>query len=480
MRRKYIQLIAILITITLSNCQRNAEIPTEVEVQNFVWKGLNAYYLWQQNVPELQDNRFATQEELNNYITNREPNELFEKLLYKRGEIDKWSWIVTDYVALEQSFAGVTKNNGMEFGLKAIGTDIQQIFGFVRYILPNSDAATKEVHRGDIIYGINGQQLTRSNYKSLLFTTESYTVNFGTYTNTSGTAQVVPNGESLTLTKSIVQENPIHTVNTHQVNGHKIGYLFYNQFVSNYDSALNQAILQLKGENITDLVLDLRYNGGGSVQTAVNLASMITGQYTNQLFAKERWNPKWQNFYETEHPDYIVNNFTNRLKNGEAINSLNLNKIVIITTNRTASASELVINGLKPYINVILVGQKTTGKYVGSVTLYDSENYTKKGDNLNPNHTYAMQPLVLEIQNKLGENDKDGFDPDYPLPEDYTNTNTTNLGVMGEITEPLLEQAIAVITGTKNKTTKIVESLPTIADSKAHNPILSNMYVELK
>ncbi len=475
MKKKYLLITVLSVLFTLTNCQKNADIPSDVEVQNFVWKGLNAYYLWQENVPELSDGRFGSQEELNNFLSNKDSQDLFYSLLYQKGTVDKWSWIVTDYVALEQSFAGITKNNGMEFGLKLYSQNSNLVFGYVRYVLPNSDAAAKNIHRGAIIYGINGQQLTKDNYIELLYRTDSYTVNFGTYTNTGGTVQVVPNGINVTLNKEILQENPITSVNTYQIAGHKIGYVFYNQFVSNYDSALNQAFAQLKSENITDLVLDLRYNGGGSVQTAVNLASMITGQFTNQLFASERWNPKWQNFYETKHPEAIINNFTDRLKSGEAIQSLNLNKIVIITTSRTASASELVINGLKPYIDVKLVGQKTTGKYVGSVTLYDSDNYSKKGDNLNPNHHYALQPLVLEIVNKLGENDKDGFDPDYPLPEDYAN-----LGVIADVNEPLLAEAIAVITTTKTKTTKTIEPLITIADSKSNNPILSNMYVTLK
>jgi len=82
---------------------------------------------------------------------------------------------------------------------------------------------------------------------------------------------------------------------------------------------------------------------------------------------------------------------------------LNLTKVYIITTKSTASASELVINGLKPFINVIQIGDVTTGKNVGSITLYDSPTFEKEG--VNPSHKYAMQPLVLKIVNADGFGD---------------------------------------------------------------------------
>src|SRR5690606_22500879 len=71
---------------------------------------------------------------------------------------------------------------------------------------------------------------------------------------------------------------------------------------------------------------------------------------------------------------------------------LNLDKVYVLTTNRTASASELIINGLSPYIDVVQIGDRTTGKSQASVTLYDSENFSKQ--NANPSHKYAIQPLV--------------------------------------------------------------------------------------
>jgi hypothetical protein len=80
-----------------------------------------------------------------------------------------------------------------------------------------------------------------------------------------------------------------------------------------------------------------------------------------------------------------------------------------------------VINGLIPYIDVIMVGTTSVGKLVGSVTLYDSDNLTRNGDNLNPDHTWAIQPIVLEIQNRDSENAPNGFTPEIELREDFGN-----------------------------------------------------------
>jgi len=472
---KYIyKIIIVLFIITnISSCTKKDELNNDLEIQNFVWKGLNAFYLWQDDIDDLQDNRFTNQKQLDKFISNKTPEDLFESLLYERGTTDKWSWIVDDYIALEQLFAGVRKSNGMKFGLVEFDTNSPEIFGYVRYVIPNSEAENLGIQRGDIIYGINGQQLTKSNYSSLI-SSDSYTVNFGNISQLGSTINVIPNDINIVLNKEIINENPIHTVTTYEIDGHKIGYIFYNQFVANYDEQLNDAFLQLKTENITDLVLDLRYNGGGSVQTAVNLSSMITGQFNNELFAKEKWNSKWQSYLEAEHPEYLINNFTNTLNNGESINNLNLNEITVIVTGSSASASELVINGLIPYINVNLVGTTTHGKYVGSVTLYDSDSYTRDDSTLNQDHHYAMQPIVLEMVNKLGENEKNGF-----TPENYLAENFADLGQLGNPNEPLFEMAINKILGLRNSSNNNLIELKTISNSDLNNPYYLNMYVEL-
>ena len=475
MKNIYKCIAVLFLLITLTNCTKTDKISSELEVQNFIWKGLNAYYFWQDDIPDLQDNKFNNQEDLNSFIANKSPNDLFESLLFERGQTDKWSWIVEDYIALEQEFAGIRKSNGMKFGLVELNPDSNEIFGYVRYVIPNSNAASLGIHRGDLIYGINNQALTRMNYQTLL-NGDDYTVNLGTLGQVGSVNTITPNNINVSLTKEVLEINPIQKVTTYSVSGHKIGYILYNQFIANYDDELNNAFLELSNNGITDLVLDLRYNGGGSVQTAINLSSMITGQYTNQLFAKERWNSKWQSYLEAEHPDYLINNFTNALANGTAINSLNFNSVYIIVTGSSASASELVINGLNPYINVNLIGTKTHGKYVGSVTLYDSDSYRRDDKSLNQNHHYAMQPIVFETLNKNGENNKIGF-----IPENYLAEDFTNLGEIGSPTEPLFQLAISKILGLKRKENQNNKlNLKVVSDSNLDNPIYNNMYVNFK
>ncbi|SEA96459.1 C-terminal processing protease CtpA/Prc, contains a PDZ domain [Flavobacterium gillisiae] len=462
-------LLLLLVVFSFQSCQDNDDTaaPINLEVQDFIWKGLNQYYLWQPDVPNLSDDRFASQDILNVFLRGYPvPEELFDALRVDKS-IDRFSWIVDDYLELEGALQGITKNSGIEFGLVYKPGSTTDIFGYVRYIIPGSDAATKDIKRGAIFYGINGTQLTISNYQSLL-ANDTFTLNLADYNS----GAITPNNKTVALTKTVLSENPI-LINKVITNGtHKIGYLLYNGFYADYDNQLNDAFGSLKSQGITDLVLDLRYNGGGSVLTATRLASMITGQYTGKVFAKQQWNPKINSYFESNNPEALKNNFTDKIGT-TAVNSLNLSKIYILTTKSTASASELVINGLKPYMTVVQIGDITTGKNVGSVTLYDSPTFGK--DNRNPNHRYAMQPIVLKIVNAAGFGDYfNGLTPDYSLKENYGN-----LDVLGNSTEPLLSTAIGKITGTG----KMLKQSPEkdfnyFSDTKSLNGIQNQMYLE--
>jgi carboxyl-terminal processing protease len=474
MKSKYKLLIVLLLAVfTFQSCedQDDVKAPVNLDVQDFIWKGLNLYYLWQADVTNLSDDRFANQQELNAFLAGYPvPEKLFDALRVDKT-IDRFSWMVSDYLQLEGQLQGTTTNNGVEFGLSYKDKDSgsSEIIGWVRYIIPNSDASTKEIHRGDVFYGVNGTPLTISNYQALLFSSNtSYTLNMADINGGAFT----PNGKSVALTKTVLDENPILINTVINSGGHKIGYLLYNGFYSNYDSKLNEAFGTLKSQGITDLVLDLRYNSGGSVQTATRLASMITGSFTGQVFAKQQWNAKIESYYEANNADALKNFFTDKIGN-TAINSVGMSKIYILTSKSTASASELVINGLKPYVDVVQIGDVTTGKNVGSVTLYDSPTFGSS--NRNPNHRYAMQPIVLKIVNSLGFGDYyNGLTPNYKLEE-----NLSNLGVLGSTTEPLLSTAIGKITGVS----KMMKQSPTkefelFKDSKSINDLQNQMFLE--
>jgi C-terminal processing protease CtpA/Prc len=295
----------------------------------------------------------------------------------------------------------------------------------------------------------------------------------------------ISNGKSIALTKEVIQENPIYVTKTFDIGGRKIGYLMYNSFDSEFDQLLNVAFAELKSAGVTDLVLDLRYNGGGSGRTATYLSSMITGQFNDQVLTKEEWNPQFQAYFEENDPDFLETKFideivktdeNNNVVIRENINSLNLSEVYIITTGASASASELVINGLKPYINVVTIGETTFGKYTGSYTLYDSDTFFKSGDNLNPNHKWAMQPIVLKFVNKNGESNQNGLPPTHEQIE-----YVSQMLPLGDANEPLLARAISLITGISSKTVDLDQkglSLKRVFDSSELKPFGNDLYID--
>lgn len=471
-------LLIFLLAFALQSCEDNDDIdaPASLQVNDFVWKGLNKVYLWQADVPNLADDRFANIEARNSFLSGySKPEELFEDLLnkpvskYPISAIDRFSWIVDDYTVLEQELNGITKNNGLDFRLSRVSEGSSDVVGYVRYIIPNSDASTKDIKRGDLFTSVNGTKLTVSNYESLLLTPDSYTLNFADYNG----SEFVLNGKSVALTKTVLEENPILIKKLITSGSHKIGYLMYNGFYPGYNNDLNQAFGELKTQGATDLVLDLRYNGGGAVSSATLLASLITGQFEDKIFSKIQYNLKFMTQMSMEDLEDLSYKFLKRAD--YALNNLNLSTVYILTTDNTASASELVINGLKPYINVVQIGETTLGKNVGSRTVYDSPDFFSKKD-INRNHKYAMQPLIFKISNSEGYGDyTQGLSPTYAY-----NESISTYGVLGDPGEPLLNLAISKITGSTAKKIQIDENLilPYVADSKKINGYRNEMYLE--
>lgn len=442
------------------------------EINDYIYKGMNAFYLYKEEVPDLADNRFSSNQAFTEFLQGfSSPEAIFSGLRTQRkiaidggGEIpvDDFSFLVDDFVALEQAFDGITRNNGMEFGLVAYAEDDPRVFGFVRYILPNTDAEAKGVKRGDVFNTIDGTQITRSNFGQLL-DPDTYTIGLATLDGNN----ITPTGTSISLTKVQYTENPVFIANTIDVGGSPVGYLMYNSFTADFDSQLNMAFGQFVADGVTDLILDLRYNGGGSVRSAIDLSSMITGQFNEQIFTTEEWNTDRQEQFGS------INLFTDETRAKEAINHLNLSRVYILTTRSSASASELVINGLDPYITVVQVGTTTRGKFQASITLYDSDGFGRQ--EANPGHTYAMQPLVLRSINSVGFTDYfAGFTPEIAIEEDLTN-----LGILGDENEPLLNAAIDNILGTKGAKSYNTLQLENIGNSNMFDPNYERMYQDV-
>ena len=460
-------LLFFIVTSCYSDLDDELVPATQLEIKNFIWRAMNDMYLYKADVPALADDRFASQEELNEFLqTFSSPEDLFYRGLVAGH--DEFSFLVSDYRELERSFDGLRLSNGMQYGIIAQTSTSQEVIGFVRYVLPNTSAERQGIQRGDLFNTVDGVQLTRDNYFRLL-QPSNYNIGLAEIVDN----EIVPTGKTVNLQKEEYSINPVHIAKVLETLGGKVGYLLYNGFTSSFDPVLNQTFAMFKAEGIDELVVDLRYNSGGSVETANDLASMITGQFTGEIFSKEQWNEDYQALLEATAPESLINRFNNTIRTGAPINSLGLTKVYFITTVRTASASELLINSLTPYIEVIQVGENTTGKFQASTTLYDSPDFRRNGANLG--HTYAVQPLIYKTLNANNVSDYvNGLAPDLEISE-----NIRNLGVLGDPQEPLLAATLSLIENeAPSMQADMFGRMEILGESGMHDPLYQRMYAE--
>jgi carboxyl-terminal processing protease len=215
-----------------------------------------------------------------------------------------------------------------------------------------STAREAGMARGDRILEINGQSVAAM-------------ISNGTLGSAFGAEQIgvttsvvfqKPSGErrSATMTKRLVTIPTVSLTSVVEYDGRRVGYLFFYNFVRPSFDALDEAFASLKAAGANELVLDLRYNGGGLVDVAVHLASLIGGARTNGQVMMTY----------THSGRAVVLNKVTRFEN--PAQALTLNRLFVITTGSSASASELVINALKPYMPVAVIGSTTYGKPVGA------------------------------------------------------------------------------------------------------------------
>ncbi len=496
----------IVISFTFTQCRKEAlapipndtggipgrplPIPSASEVNMFVWEGMHDIYLWNTLVPNLSNTYYQpltstspnykrNLDSLNTYLNKfKDPSLLFDNLTYQYGTVDKWSFIESDYTVIENWIAGISKTLGYDYTPYYYNSTSTNVFAVVNYILPGSPAEKAGIKRGDIIIKINGTQITDANYGTLLNNQATATLTLAQLTN--GT--LVQTTTSPLITAVQLQEDPVFLTKVFTVNGTKVGYLVYNGFQSDFDLELNTAFQQFKTAGITKLILDLRYNGGGSVQTAIYLASMIYSTNTSKVFTKSVWNSSYSSYNSNDNfTDKIVRSATS----STPINSLNLSDIYFLVSRGSASASELLINGLKPYMNVKTIGTNTYGKYVASVTIYDYALDSKgqlisdgKGDYVKVStHKYAMQPIVAKYANSLGVSDfVSGLTPDI-----YYKEDAGNMLPLGDENEALLKLALTDIKGLKSLNIGLQTSLANsklVIDSKNQRPYAFDMYID--
>lgn len=463
----------------MSSCED--EQPIDSNLNNFTWKAMNAWYNWQANVPALADNVDDNTGNYNNYLNQfPTPEALFQSLLFQKGETDRFSWFVDDYVKQQRQFQGISTTFGFRFELVKNINNTDKVILYIQHVSKNSPADKAGFKRGDIINAINDNIMTKSNYKSVLQNYFAQTAKFS-FTEKDGTTFKI----SKEISRSVVADNPIYLSKIFEnINGKKVGYLVYNGFRSSYNDELNAEFAKFKTANIQELILDLRINGGGSVQTCGYLASMIYADGKTEKFAELRFNnkrSKQNDTYSFSNSLEIFNTTSTKSVGTQTINRLSgLSKIYVLTSDNTASASEMIINGLRPFITVKTVGTTTYGKNVGSITLYDSPNSLYTNPNTaNPSHKKALQPIVFQIYNKDGKsNYKKGFEPTIKVEESkFWNA----ILPFGDENELLLKAALDDIRGTSSPSARFSTTNNTaekISIEVGENKFEKEMYID--
>jgi len=337
---------------------------------------LSDYYYWYKNLtPNVNPARYDS------------PEAYLEAVRYR--PIDNHYSYITSAAASDAFFSD---SQVIKYGFTQMvsANDI-----LVLQVWPDSGAAEAGLSRGDHIVQVNGTPV------STLVTNGTLSAAFGPDT-VGQQATIVfdkPSGErkTATMTKRVVTIPTVSLTKVFEVNGRRVGYVFFSNFVQPSFAALNDAFAALKTAGVNELVLDLRYNGGGQVDVAVHLASLIGGPRTNgQVMFSYIYNDKLGPFL-----DKPVR-FTN------PDNGLNLQRLFVIMTGSSASASELVPNSLRPYMPVVFIGDTSYGKPVGQYGLRFCDKY--------------LFAVVFSMKNANNEGDYfDGIAPDCAAADDATH-----------------------------------------------------------
>ena len=354
---------------------------------------LNTYYYWYQHLtPNVNAASFNS------------PEAYLEAVRYR--PIDNSFSFIT-LAASNDAFYSDSQFIGYGFGNQTTANDLR-----VLQVYDDSPASEAGLSRGDRITTINGQ-------------TVQSMVASGTIANAFGASEIgvattiewdtlAGQRRSARMVKRLVTIPTVSLTRVVDIEGRKVGYLFFRNFVQPSTAALSEAFAALRTAGATELILDLRYNGGGLVDVAVHLASLIGGTRTNG-----------QVMLNYVHNDKVgpVLNKTTRFTSPDG--ALNLQRLVVITTRSSASSSELVINSLRPFIPVTIIGDTTYGKPVGQYGLRFCDK--------------VLYPVAFSIKNANLEGDFfDGLAVDCAAGDDYTHQ-------LGDPAEASLAEALTFI-----------------------------------
>ena len=350
---KILRIVILFVTCSFllfnTSCKKDKQ-PEDITTNEVIYSLMNQYYLWYQYIPQ----------KISTY--NTDPTDFLNSLLYTT--IDRWSFILTNAEYNDLMVVGQYAGHG--FGYQP------DIYENVRisFIFKNTNAYKAGIRRGWKIDSINSQPVNIGNIDNLIGP------------NTLGITNIIsfqtPDSQYITisLNKQEVQENMVLATDTYHIDNDIVGYLGFYSFLGNAQQELDSAFQTFASDKIQDLVVDLRYNGGGDLTICQHLSGLLAGQlHGNNTFVTILCNSKNQGLDTTYHIPSVAN-------------SLALKRIFFITSGATASASEAIIYGLKPYIsNIYIIGSTTDGKPVGESVF----NLSQYG--------YYVAPIVFNLSN---------------------------------------------------------------------------------
>lgn len=392
---------------------------TRQEVNSWILDSMRVFYLWSNALPTVADSQPSA-------------TAFFTGL---KNKADRFSVIYR-----QDDAASLPKYMLTTFGITYNIISYPQVpggaIGVIGLVIPGSPAAALGLTRGSYFTAINGTPLTTANAATI--SQEMLNSSSSVLTLATVSDNTVTKGEDITLNAQNFREQPIYQQSVQTVNGKTVAYLFYNAFDDRYNQGLFSAFKQFKTSGATELILDLRYNPGGSVAGAAMLNALIAPNIDeNSVFAKYAGNnnmgQRTVNYKsalsvpESGAPIAFANLTPGRLT---------LQRVFILTGPQTASAAELTINTLKSYTQVVQIGQSTLGKDKAAVIITDMRSPQRI--------PYTLLPITYNLANAKGEGGYvNGITPEYRIDE----MGKLPLAPIGDEHDPLIAKAMAIISG---------------------------------